>query len=209
MWKIHFSTPEICHLFPRRSRTLILLTVLLSPLANGAEITDIEMTRNGSRYLFVSTTHFDATPEQVFRALIDYDRLADISKAIKESRYMEPGDDGQILVYTRIGTCVFLFCRTIEKIEHLNFTQPTYIQATAIPDRSDVLYSRSEWELAVADGGGTQVIYRLEFEPDFWVPPLIGSMIIKRILVDDGASAVDQIEKMAQKIPDSGAASGT
>lgn len=179
------------------------------PLANGAEITDIEIKRDGSRYLLVSTTYFDATPEQVFRVLIDYDRLAEISKSIKESRYMEPGDDGRLLVYTRIGACVFFFCNTIEKIEHLEFTQPTYIQTTAIRDRSNVLYSRSEWELAAADGGGTQVIYRLEFEPDFWVPPLIGSMIIKRVFIDDGASAVDKIEKLAQKLPDSGVVSGT
>ncbi len=178
-------------------------------MANGAEVTDIEIKRDGSRYVLVSTTHYDATPEQVFGVLIDYDRLAEISDAIEESRYIEPGDDGQVLVYTRIGACVFFYCKTIEKIEHLEFTHPTYIQTTAIPDRSNVLYSQSEWKLAAADGGGTEVIYRFEFEPNFWVPPLIGTMIIKRVFIDDGASTVDQIEKLAQKRPDSGVVSGT
>jgi len=209
MLGIHFSIPKIIQLFSRRTSILFLLTVFLLPLANGAEITDIEIIRDGSRYLLVSTTHFDATPEQVFRVLIDYDQLATISKTIKESRYLEPRDDGQVLVYTRVRACVFLYCKTVEKIERLDFTRPTYIQATAIPDRSDVRYSRSEWKLTADDAGGTQVIYRLEFEPGFWVPPLIGPMVIKRVLIDDGASAVDQIEIRAQKLPVSGVAGDT
>jgi len=201
--------PEIIQLVLRRTSTLILLSALLLPLANGAEITDIEINRSGSRYLLVSRTHFDATPEQVFRVLLDYDQLAEISKTIKESRYLEPEDDGQALVYTRIRVCVFFFCKTIEKIERLDFTRSSYIKTTAIPERSDVRYSRSEWELAAADDGGTQVIFRLEFEPDFWVPPLVGPMVIKRVLVDDGASAVNRIELLAQQLPYSDAVSGT
>ena len=102
MLGIHFSIPKIIQLVSRRTSSLILLTVFLLPLANGAKIADLEIKRNGSRYSLVSTTNFDATPEQVFRVLIDYDQLAEISKTIKESRYLEPREDGQALVYTRV-----------------------------------------------------------------------------------------------------------
>lgn len=195
--------PEIIQLLLRRTSTLILLSALLLPLAYGAEITDIEVKRIGSRYLLVSTTHFDAEPEQVFRVLLDYDRLAEISKTVEESRYLEPDDDGQMLVYTRMRACVVFLCKTIEKIEHLDFIRSSYIKTTAIPERSDVRYSQSEWELAAGDDGGTQVIFRLELEPDFWVPPLFGTMVLKRALINDGASAVNKIEALAQKLAES------
>jgi uncharacterized protein YndB with AHSA1/START domain len=107
--------------------------------AVGGEIREIQVDRDGSRYTLVSTTFFDAAPEQIFRVLIDYDRLAQISRTIEESRFLEPDADGRTLVFTRLGACVFLFCRTVEKIEYLEFTPPEYIQTTAIPERSNVL----------------------------------------------------------------------
>lgn len=201
--ELPFLIPEIIQLLLRRTSTLILLSALLLPLAYGAEITDIEVKRIGSRYLLVSTTHFDAEPEQVFRVLLDYDGLAEISKTVEESRYLEPDDDGQMLVYTRMRACVVFLCKTIEKIEHLDFIRSSYIKTTAIPERSDVRYSQSEWELAAGDDGGTQVIFRLELEPDFWVPPLFGTMVLKRALINDGASAVNKIEALAQKLAES------
>ncbi len=182
---------------------VLLLLFVLQSSVRGAEIIDIEVDRDGRRYELVSTTHFDATPEQVFAVLIDYDQLSRISATIKDSRYIESTDGGPAVVYSRVGACVFFYCKTVEKFERLEFRKPTYIQTTAIPERSDVIYSQSEWLLEADSNGGTTVVFRLEFEPDFWVPPLIGPMVIKRVLIEDGANAVDQIEALAQKLPQS------
>ncbi|NOX70865.1 MAG: hypothetical protein GXP15_16920 [Gammaproteobacteria bacterium] len=186
----------------------LLLVLLLQSLALGAEIVDIEVDRDGRRYTLVSTTLFDASPERVFAVLIDYDQLARISPTIKDSRHVESTDDGPAVVYSRIGACVFFYCKTVEKYEYLEFVRPTYILTTAIPERSDVIYSQSEWSLEASGNGGTTVVYRLEFEPDFWVPPLIGPMVIKRALVADGAIAVEQIEILAQKLANFDATNG-
>jgi len=188
---------------------LLVIFLFTGNLTNGAEILDVEIDRDGRRYTLVSTTHFNASPNQVFSVLIDYDRLAEISKSIKESRYLDPTDDGKTLVFTRIGACVFFYCKNIEKIEYLEYSRPSYIETTAIPERSDVRYSRSEWTLAADERGGTQVVYRLELEPGFWVPPVIGPMVIRRALIADGADAVQKIEAMAKDLSNSSVTEGT
>ena len=181
-----------------RASTGFLPGLCIVTFAFGADIRSIEVERDGVRYQLVSKTHFDSPQQDVFDALIDYDHLAAISKTIKESRYLDPAEDGRPLVYTRLGACVLFYCKTVEKVEHLEFDTPGYIATTAIPERSNVRYSHSEWTLAVAEGGGTNVTYRLEFEPDFWVPPVIGPMLVKRLLLEDGTSAVQEIEAMAR-----------
>lgn len=175
----------------------VLLAFALIDGALGANILSVDAIRTGDRYTVISNTHFDATPDSLFCALLDYDQLSGISDTIKESRYLEAGGNGERLVYTRIRGCVFLFCKTVEKVEHLESTRPNFIQTNAIPERSNVRYSRSEWRLSAASGGGTNVAYKLEFEPDFWVPPFIGAMLIKHALIADGASAVTRIEALA------------
>lgn len=181
-----------------RACTVFLLGLWIVPIAYAADIRSIEVAQDGVRYRLVSRTHFESPQQDVFDALINYDQLAAISETIKESRYLDPAEDGKPLVFTRLGACVLLYCKTVEKVERLDFDTPRYIVTTAIPERSNVRYSRSEWTLAVAEGGGTLVIYVLEFEPDFWVPPIIGPMLIKRLLLEDGASAVQEIEAMAR-----------
>ena len=180
---------------------LRLTTVLLAAWAvQGATIRTVEVERDGPRYTLVSDTYLAAPQSAVFRVLTDYDQFERISSAFEESHYLEPDSDGTPLVYTRVEGCVWFFCKSLERVERLEFEPPGYIVTTALPDRSDFRYSRSEWELEPEGEGGTRVIYRLEMEPDFWVPPLLGPLIIKRRLVNGGEDAVQRIEVLAQQL---------
>jgi hypothetical protein len=184
---------------------MLQVTILLIPgcwfvsIGFAAEIRNVDVERVGARYRLVSETHFDARLQDVFDTLVDYDHLAGISETIKESHYLYPAEDGQQLVFTRVGACVFFYCKTVKKVERLEIEAPYHIVTTAIPERSDVRFSRSEWTLNAAEGGGTKVVFQLEFEPDFWVPPIIGPFVIRKLLIKDGESAVQEIEAMARR----------
>ena len=49
------------------------------------------------------------------------------------------------------------------------------------------------------EGSGTLVAYDFEFEPKFWIPPLIGSYMLQRKLRDDSVRAINRIEAIAQE----------
>jgi hypothetical protein len=44
------------------------------------------------------------------------------------------------------------------------------------------------------------VNYAIEFEPKFWVPPVVGPYILKRKLESHGGGAVDRIESLAREL---------
>jgi hypothetical protein len=182
-----------------RIGTILLSSPWIVSIGFAAEIRSVDVERIGSRYHLVSDTHFDAGLQDVFDTLIDYDHLAGISETIKESHYLYPAEDGQQLVFTRVAACVLFYCKSVEKVERLEIDAPYRIVTTAIPERSDVRFSRSEWSLSTEEGGGTNVEFKLEFEPDFWVPPIIGPFVIRKLLIKDGESAVQQIEAMARR----------
>ena len=178
---------------------LSLLGLLALPFSHSATIHSVEIDRVGARYKLVSDTFLAAPQSAVFRVLMDYDQFERISSVFEESYFLEPDSDGTPLVYTKVEGCVWFFCKTLERVERLEFNPPDYIVTTALPERSDFRFSRSEWEL-LPDEGGTRVIYRLEMEPDFWVPPVVGPLIIKRRLVNGGEDAVTRIEVLAQQL---------
>jgi hypothetical protein len=78
---------------------------------------------------------------------------------------------------------------------------PHYIRPVTLPEQSDFKYAVSEWLLEPA-GEGTNVTYKLELEPDFWVPPVLGPWLLKRTLLKGGTRAINRIERLANTPPE-------
>ncbi len=168
-------------------------------MLHGATIRNVTIDHDGTRYRLTSSTYLAAPREAVFRVLTDYEQFERISSVFEESRYLPPDEDGRTLVYTRLEGCVLFFCKSVERVEWLETQAPALIRTTADPARSDVRYARSEWRLE-QEHPGTRVLYSIELEPDFWVPPVIGPWIIKRRMVAGGVDAVARIEGLAQQM---------
>ena len=166
-----------------------------------ATLKSVEVTREQGRYHLIADTYLDAAPAAISQVLLDFDndRYSQISEIYKESTYLAPDSDGTPLVYTRVEGCLMLFCRSMRRVERLEIVTPSLIRSTALPERSDFKYSSSEWTLE-PEAGGTRVTYRMEMEPDFWLPPFVGPWFLRRTLMQGGVSAVERIEELAQQV---------
>lgn len=171
--------------------------LLASAPARGADLLDVSVEKEGDRYTMASRTYFEAPPEAVFEVLSDYDRFERISSIFEDVRFIAPAADGTPRAYTLVKGCVLFFCKTIERIEELHFTPPGRIVAEVEPEHSDFDYGRTEWRF-LPSGSGTEVHYRMEMEPGFWVPPVIGPYIMKRSFRSDAVEALERIEALAQ-----------
>jgi hypothetical protein len=167
-----------------------------------ATIDTLDVTRNKGVYSLVADAHLEATPESIYAVLVDYDdnRFSRISSAYKESRYLDPAADGTPVIYTRMEGCVLWYCMTLKRTERLETEKPRYIKSSAIPEQSDFKSSTSEWVLEPDGVGGTNMTYKIEMEPAFRVPPLIGPWYLKHTLSSGGARAVARIERLARQL---------
>lgn len=185
----------------------MLAPLLLSGLAlNGpavsAVIHDLDVSRHRGRYELVAHTFLDAPVRAIFDVLTDYDddAFGRISSVYQESGYVGADEDGTPLVYTLMRGCMVFFCRDMRRVSRLEVEAPTLIRTTALPARSDFKYSRSEWMLEPTDRG-TEVTYRLVMEPDFWVPPFVGPLFLKKRFREGGRRALERIERLARGQP--------
>jgi hypothetical protein len=170
-------------------------------LAGAANIDDLDVERERGRYLLEAEARLAATPESIYAVLMDYDDNAysRISRAYKESRYLEPAADGTPVVYTRMEGCALWHCMSLERTERIETDAPHWIRSTTLPEGSNFKYSTSEWVLE-RDGENTKMTYKLEMEPDFFVPPIVGPWYLKRTLSQGGLRAVTRIERLAREL---------
>jgi hypothetical protein len=176
-----------------------LASIAAAALAAAATIDDLAVERERGRYFLEAEAWLAATPESIYAVITDFDDNAysRISRAYKESRYLEPAADGTPLVYTRMEGCALWHCMSLERTERLETDAPRWIKSTTLPEGSNFKFSTSEW-LLERNGDNTKMTYRLEMEPDFFVPPVVGPWYLKRTLSQGGLRAVTRIERLAR-----------
>ena len=179
-------------------RITLLVMLLFCGVAHAADLREVVMDKEDGVYLLRSTVWFDVGQESLFAVFLDYDLAEDYSSFVSESRNLEPGDDGLRRYYIRNEGCVWFFCRSFERVgvvEHEPFQK---IIATADATQSDFASSVETWTLK-QEGEGTLVVYTFEFEPKFWIPPLIGPYVLQSKLERDSLYALERIEAIARE----------
>jgi hypothetical protein len=185
--------------FSRLAATIavVLALALGTATLRAADLREVTVEKDEDRYQLTSETWFDASASELYRVLTDYDLFTQFSSVFVESRNLEAGANGRPRYFTRMEGCMLMFCKSFVRIGELTLWPTRKIIATADPEESDFYYSRERWTLK-PDGDGTLLIYEFELEPSFWVPPVIGPFVMKRVLKAGAVNAVDRIEALAQ-----------
>ncbi len=176
---------------------IILIVSGLFSTAQAADLLHIDVDHEKGTYTMNSEVWFDASVEQVYEVFRSWDYSTQFSSAIVEARDVGPDDQGRPQFYIRNKGCVLFFCTSFERSGYVEAEENAVILAFVNPETSDFHFSNESWTFEARDGG-TVVIYDLEMDPKFWIPPGIGPYLIKRKLRKNGSQAIDRIEVMAQ-----------
>ncbi len=166
---------------------------------HASEVHSLDVTRSDDRFVLVADASLNARPEPVFQVLTDYDGLVRLSSKTIESRRIDRTEEGNPVVYTVNAGCWLVFCATVKRTEVYVESPYEHLVATVDPERSSVKYGRQEWALQ-PEGDGTRLQYTLELEPEFWVPPAIGTFVFKNYMKRGGQRVLDRIEAIAYEV---------
>jgi hypothetical protein len=173
--------------------------LMAATVASTATLDSLKVEKHEDIYSLYAETMLDASPQAIHEVLTDYERFNRISSVYKEHGYLEPLPDGTQVIYTTMRGCLLGYCKSLTRVERVEVSTPGHIRTVTIPERSDFKHAVSEW-LIEEQGSRSRVIYTLEMEPDFWMPPVIGSYLFKHKLRNGGRDALDRIEQLAQEV---------
>jgi hypothetical protein len=184
----------------RRQEALIIgaVALLLSPLAQALDVEQLDVNLQGDRYVVDFVAKLDAPADAVHAVLTDYDDYPNLDPRIQESRVLARDRLNSVQLYTRMRGCVGgLFCRTMQRVEEV-VERPDELLATAILDKSDVRFgvTHSQWQ---SKANGTELVYRLEIMPKFWIPPLFGPRMMINTLRSGTLELFTNVEKAAKE----------
>ena len=171
--------------------------MLVTGSAHAAELRSVVVEREGDLFMLESEVWFAAETAPLYEIFLDYDMTHQFTSFVVDSRNLGPDEQGRRQFFISNQGCVWFFCRSFERTGHVEYVPNEYIHSTADPELSDFHTSIETWEFT-PEGSGTVVVYKFQFDPKFWLPPVIGPFVLQRKLELDSDHALSRIEALAQ-----------
>lgn len=181
-----------------------MLHVLTSPVAVAAQSTRFDVTREGGGYRVDASADLDADDIVVWETLTDYSGLPRFVPGIRSVRVIETHEDAgkQRLLIEQSGELRFLFfSRRVRVLLDVQQQPRSRVEARALPrpagDAAD------EAQLDQFEGtytlmpipGGVRLGYRASFTPAFALPPILGSLAVRRTMQTQFEAMLAEIDR--------------
>jgi len=177
-------------------RHVVLGMLLLAAPVSAEEILDSWVTHDAGVYRMSVDINIQAPPLVVHQRITDYAHLPEINPSIEESEILQVLGPYRHRVRSIVNVCILFYCRRVNQVQDITQANRNTIMAVTLPELSDFRRGLALWWLR-ENGAATRLQFSAEFEPDFWVPPLIGPWLIKRKLVYEVAETARRIERTA------------
>ena len=184
-------------LFFRACVSGLCISLMLFPcVLLAGQILDSNVVHDEPVYRLSITARVDAPLAVVYQSITDFTNLAAINPSIEESQVLESQGADRLRVRSVIRVCILVFCKRVVQVQDVTLVDSRTVVATIVPGAGDFRAGLARWELT-AVGTATDLHFSEEFEPDFWVPPVIGPWLIEKKLVREVAETTMYIEARA------------
>jgi hypothetical protein len=179
-------------------KTLLVTVIgLFSSIAHTSQLVRLDVDQNGNSYAVYVVMELDAPVEKVRALLTDYAHLDRLNASIRASKIIDAKGDGTVRVLTRFENCIVFFCVNLQRVEDITQDYQGRILVAMVPDLSSFRSGQASWEVT-STGSGSRVIHRATLEPDFWLPPWIGTAILKATMRREISASFENLECLAR-----------
>ena len=171
---------------PGRLLAVAVACLLCAP-AGAFELLAVESRQEGDEYMLRIEARFSAGTDAVLGVLTDFARIHELHPGLLESRSLGRVAPGVEEVYLRSEACVLVFCRELQRVEHIRVAGNA-LHAVDVPRRGSFRSGATSWRFT-PDGDGTLLEYQTRFVPAFEPVPVVGPGLL-----------LDAVEQMTREI---------
>ncbi len=169
----------------------------LSSLATAADIerAEIHFSNGGYRYFLAAT--LNANADAVRAVVSDFERLARLNDDIITSHLLARYDEHRLKRRLLLKHCLLVFCFDLNFVEQVEILPNGDIETHIIPAESTFNRGESVWRISAVDATHTRVTLEADQEPKFWIPPMVGPLIVKSSFIAEVTETINKIEQLA------------
>ena len=177
--------------------TATVLAVLMTCTAGASEPTDgrleTKVTRAGRLMHVEATLGADAPTTLCYAVLADFDRLEEFVPGLVSSDVVSA--PGQPIVLHQVGKAsAGPFAYTLDVTLAVHESPPRVIEFERV--EGNLRQMKGSWTVA-GDATQCDIEYRADIEPAFWVPPLIGPVLLRHRVESQLEGVLEELHRRA------------
>lgn len=181
----------------QRILVIVLLVAFTWPISvNAGEVVNSDVQHDNGRFTVHSSVLVYRSTDDVRRILTDFKNLSHINTSIKNVDMLAPSRNGILRMRVKSEVCALFICLNYKWVQEVTILPSGDIVTRFDPAMSDFREGWVRYRL-LADGEHTRLITDAVLVPDFWFPPIIGTMLIKGKLSSEALEAATGIEAVA------------
>ncbi len=182
-----------------------LLGVLTAAPVVAEQVTSASVVRSDGTFSIDFSVRIDAPVADVSRLIGDIRNLALLSPSTQSSETLQPGEGintgDRAWVHVVIRPCVLIFCKKLTKVSRVMPVSAGVTRYEAIAAHSN-FESATEVLTLKASGSATELTYEARLVPAFFVPPVIGSWLVRRVIIAEISEAARRAEQQIKSRQD-------
>lgn len=140
----------------------------------------------------------DVDYQTAYRIMTDFDNISALNDTIKLSEHLVNNGRSHY-VHIESEGCVLFYCKRVIQYLDVKEIGHGYIMASTDVKKSNLAFGSDFFHL-LDEGETVRLQYSQDMQPGFWIPPLIGSWLVKKRLLKEAIKTARGIELRAHEL---------
>ncbi len=179
-------------------RLIVTLGLLISSMASSsAYLKKSSIEYRDKKFLYSFEAQINAHHERVLGKLHNFEQWDKLNDNISKSKVLETLPGKKIKRLLTLTQCIFTFCFNLKFVEVVAFSKDK-LEMNIIPGEGNFSAGQAIWETVPEGADKTLIRVSATLTPDFWIPPVIGPLVLERVFLKQISKTIKTIETLAR-----------
>ena len=183
-------------------RWIITLGLLISSMiVSSASLKKSSIEYKDKRFLYSFEAQINARHDRVLDKLHNFEQWDRLNDNISKSKVLETLSRNKIKRLLTLTQCIFTFCFNLKFVEIVTLSKDR-LEMNIVAGEGNFSAGRAIWETVSEGTYKTLIRVNATLSPDFWIPPVVGPLVLEKVFLKQIKKTIETIETLAKSRKD-------
>ena len=183
-------------------RWIITLGLLFSSMiVSSASLKKSSIEYKDKRFLYSFEAQINARHDRVLDKLHNFEQWDRLNGNISKSKVLETLSRNKIKRLLTLTQCIFTFCFNLKFVEIVTLSKDR-LEMNIVAGEGNFSAGRAIWETVSEGTYKTLIRVNATLSPDFWIPPVVGPLVLEKVFLKQIKKTIETIETLAKSRKD-------
>ena len=183
-------------------RWIIALGLLISSMiVSSASLKKSSIEYKDKRFLYSFEAQINARHDKVLDKLHNFEQWDRLNSNISKSKVLETLPGNKIKRLLTLTQCIFTFCFNLKFVEIVTLSKDR-LEMNIVAGEGNFSAGRAIWETVSEGTYKTLIRVNATLSPDFWIPPVVGPLVLEKVFLKQIKKTIETIETLAKSRKD-------